>query len=632
MFPPSDQFKKASNIQSFEIFEEAQRDREEFWARQAHQLHWFKIWDRVLEWHPPYAKWFDGGQLNACYNCLDIHLSSKVRDKVALIWEGENGETKTFTYQQLYNEVNKFSHVLKALGIQKGERVAIYLPMIPEAAIAMLACARIGAVHMVVFGGFSAEALKDRILDAQPRVVVTADGAFRRGAVLQLKSIVNEVVEECSSVEKVVVVRRVDQPIEMKAGRDHWYEELMQEAPSYYPPEAMNAEDLLFLLYTSGTTGKPKGIIHTTGGYMVGAKATMRWVFDIKDSDIYWCTADIGWVTGHSYAIYGPLSNGMTQLMYEGALDWPKKDRTWQLIEKHQITTLYTAPTTIRTFMKWGEELLKGYNLSSLRLLGSVGEPINPEAWIWYYQHVGQEKCPIVDTWWQTETGSILIAPIPGLMALKPGSAVAPLPGIEVAIVNEKGEASASGILVLTSPWPSMLRGIYNNPKGYEEIYWKKWGNRYYFTGDGARRDQDGYFWLLGRIDDVINVSGHRLGSVEIESALAEHASVAESAVIGSVHLIKGQAITAFISLKEGYTPSEELVNILKQHVVKEIGAFARPEKIIFVGDLPKTRSGKIMRRLLREIAEGHPLGDTTTLVDPSMIQELKSRYEDEQS
>jgi len=625
---PSEKFKQTANIRTGDLFDKAHSDIETFWTDEAKKLCWHRQWDQVLEWNPPHAKWFCGGKINACYNCLDVHLGTVIQNKIAIIWEGEDGETLTLTYEELYREVNKFSNVLKSLGIQKGDRVVIYLPMIPEAAVAMLACARIGAIHMVVFGGFSADALKDRISDAQPKLVITADGAFRRGNTIPLKSTVDVAVEDFPSI-KNVVVKRTGQPTEMKAERDFWYHAVMQDVNLYCPAEEMDAEDILFLLYTSGTTGKPKGIIHTTGGYMVGVNATTRWVFDVKDSDIFWCTADIGWITGHSYVIYGPLSNGMTLLIYEGALDWPKRDRTWQLIEKHQVSVLYTAPTAIRTFMKWGEDLLKGYDLSSLRLLGSVGEPINPEAWSWYYQHVGRKNCPIVDTWWQTESGSIMISPLPGITPLKPGSAVKPLPGIEADIINEKGEPCDSGMLVLKAPWPSMLRGIYNNPKGYEEIYWKNWDGRYFYTGDGARRDADGYFWLLGRMDDVINVSGHRLGSVEIESALVDHPSVAEAAVVGFSHPIKGHAIAAFTTLKEGNMPSNELVQTLKQHVVKKIGAIARPEKIIFVRDLPKTRSGKIMRRLLRDIAEERVLGDTTTLLDPSVIEELKSRLEE---
>lgn len=624
----SEDFKKLANIQSCDLFEEAKLDREAFWGKQATHLHWFHPWDQILEWNPPYAQWFLGGKLNACYNCLDIHMETATRHKIALIWEGERGEKRTFTYEELYNEVNKFSHVLKSLGVQKGDRVAIYLPMIPEAFVAILACARIGAIHVVVFGGFSEDALKERILDAEAKLIITADGGFRKGGEVCLKFAASQAAKDCPCIQSLVVVKRTNQPIEMQIGKDYWYHELMESALNYYPPEEMDAEDILFILYTSGTTGKPKGIIHTTGGYMVGTKTTMQWIFDIKPTDVYWCTADIGWITGHSYLVYGPLSNGMTQLMYEGSLDWPEKDRTWQLIEKYHITTLYTAPTLIRTFMKWGEKWLQKFDLSSLRLLGSVGEPINTEAWMWYYKHVGQEKCPIVDTWWQTETGSILIAPIPGLTPLKPGSATLPLPGIEAGILKEN--ENSVGSLVLLSPWPSMLRGIYKNSKRYEETYWKKSEDCYYFTGDSASVDQDGYFWLLGRIDDVINVSGHRLGSIEIESILMTHPFVAEAAVIAISHSIKGQAIAVFVTLKEGVFPNTELMDTLKQHVVKKIGAIARPEKIIFVRELPKTRSGKIMRRLLRDIAEERVLGDTTTLIDPSILNELKKEYDEE--
>lgn len=622
----------ASDTQAQTLIEEAKQDREAFWARQAHCLHWFHPWSNVLKWNPPYARWFEGGRLNACYNCVDRHITSEIRNKTALIWEGEKGEEKTLTYLELHAAVNKLGNVLKSLGVQKGDTVAIYLPTIPEAAIAMLSCARIGAVHTVIFGGFSADALKDRILDAEAKVVITADGGFRKGKVIPLKETTDLAIKQCPSVQNVVVVKHTENIVNMEAGRDHWYDSLMQQAAADCPCEEMDAEDLLFILYTSGTTGKPKGIIHTTGGYMVGATMTTRWVFDIKPSDLYWCTADIGWITGHSYVVYGPLSNGMTQLMYEGAPDYPQRDRYWKLIEKYGVTTLYTSPTAIRTFMKWGEDLLKDSDLSSLRLLGSVGEPINPEAWNWYHANVGQGRCPIVDTWWQTETGSIMIAPIPHVTALKPGSATLPLPGVDAVILNEAGEEAGSGYLAIRSPWPSMLRGIYKDPVRYEETYWKKWNGRYYFTGDGAVKDEDGYFWLQGRIDDVMNVSGHRLGSAEIESALVDHKKVAEAAVIAVAHPIKGQAIVCFVTLKEGVAASTELEEILKQHVVKQIGAIARPEKIIFICELPKTRSGKIMRRLLRDIAEGRVLGDVTTLSDPSVMQEIKSRYNDQDS
>lgn len=614
-----------------DLCKEANQDREAFWSQQADCLHWFAKWDRVLDWNPPYAKWFVNGKLNACYNCLDRHMTTEIRNKKALIWEGERGESRSLTYEELYKEVNQLSRVLQSLGIQKGDRVAIYLPLIPEAVTSMLACARIGAIHTVVFGGFSAESLKDRILDAEAKLIITADGGFRRGKIVHLKEAVDVAIKDCPSVQHVVVVRHADHVVTMQEGRDVWYDRLMSDTSVYCPPEWMDAEDLLFILYTSGTTGKPKGIMHTTGGYMVGATSTTHLIFNNQPHDVYWCTADVGWITGHSYVVYGPLSNGMTQLIYEGAFDWPEQDRVWKLIEKYKVSILYTAPTAIRTFMKWGEQWLQSYDLSSLRLLGSVGEPINPEAWMWYYTHVGKKKCAVVDTWWQTETGSILISPIPGIHPLKPGSASLPLPGIDMAIVDEQGNTVSSGYLVITSPWPSMLRGIYKDSKRYEEVYWKKGNNRYYFSGDGAKQDEDGYFWLLGRVDDVINVAGHRIGSAEIESALVEHESVAEAAVVAIHHPIKGQAIIAFTSLKDGFYPAEFLMDSLKQYVVEKIGAIARPEKILFVRDLPKTRSGKIMRRLLRDIAEGGVLGDTTTLADPSIMEELKSQYEEDE-
>jgi acetyl-CoA synthetase len=518
---------------------------------------------------------------------------------------------------------------LKSFGIQKGDKVAIYLPMIPEAVVAMLSCARIGAVHTVVFGGFSADSLKDRIIDADAKLLITADGGFRKGKVIPLKETADSALEGCPSIQNVIVVRRTHLSVPMRSC-DHWYDQLMKEVQADCAPEVMDSEDELYILYTSGTTGKPKGIVHTTGGYMVGVTMTTRWVFDVKPSDIYWCTADVGWVTGHSYVVYGPLSNGMTQLLYEGSPDFPQRDRFWKLIEKYGVTILYTAPTAIRTFMKWGEQWPNSCDLSSLRLLGSVGEPINPEAWMWYHQHIGRGNCPVIDTWWQTETGSIMIAPLPGLTPLKPGSATHPLPGIETAIVSETGTPEDSGYLVITSPWPSMLRGIHGDPQRFRDTYWKKFGSSTYFTGDGAKRDAEGYFWLSGRVDDVINVSGHRLGTMEIESALVDYQAVAEAAVIAISHPITGQAIVAFVTLKEKIQPSPELEQQLKAHVVKKIGAIARPERIIFICDLPKTRSGKIMRRLLRDIAEGRVVGDTTTLSDPSVIADVKQRYQDE--
>ncbi|MBS3903853.1 MAG: acetate--CoA ligase [Simkania sp.] len=626
----ADRFGHNMQLQSSNAFEEAAQDREAFWAKQAKNLDWFRLWDKVLEWEPPYAKWFVGGKLNACYNCLDRHMTTSVRQKTALIWEGERGEERTFTYEELYREVNRFSNVLKGLNIQKGDKVAIYLPMVPEAVVAMLSCARIGAVHTVVFAGFSADSLKDRLIDSEAKLLITADGGYRKGNIIPLKETADVSVEEVSSLQNIIVLKHTGLPVNMHLHRDYWYDQLMKDASLECPPEEMEAEDVLYILYTSGTTGKPKGIIHTTGGYMVGVTMTTRWVFDVQPQDVYWCTADIGWVTGHSYVVYGPLSNGMTQLIYEGAPDWPERNRFWKLIEKYGVTILYTAPTAIRTFMKWGEEWIKGYDLSSLRLLGSVGEPINPEAWMWYYTHIGQEKCPVIDTWWQTETGSIMIAPIPGLTPLKPGSATMPLPGVDMRIVNDTGETSSSGYLTITAPWPSMLRGIHKDPTRYEETYWKQWAGGHYFTGDGAKVDEDGYFWLMGRVDDVINVSGHRLGTMEIESALVDHLSVAEAAVIATSHAVKGQAIVAFVTLKEKSTIHDHLENALKQHVVKKIGAIARPERILFICDLPKTRSGKIMRRLLRDIAEGRVIGDVTTLSDPSTISEIKGKYQED--
>ncbi len=630
LFVPPEQFKISANVQSLDLYEEAKQDRIAFWGRQASCISWYRKWEQILQWNPPYAKWYVGGKLNASYNCLDRHVKAGIGDKIALLWEGERGEEKSFTYEQLLLEVQKFSNVLKSLGIRKGDKVAIYLPMIPEAIVAVQSCARIGAVHTVVFGGFSSDSLKDRILDAEAKLVITADGGFRKGKIVPLKESTDLAVKECSCVENVIVVQHTHAPISM-TGKDHWYHELMQEALEECPPEVMDAEDELFILYTSGTTGKPKGILHTTGGYMVGATLTTRLVLDVKPSDVYWCTADIGWITGHSYVAYGPLSNGITMLIYEGSPDFPEQDRYWKLIEKYGVTIFYTAPTAIRTFMKWGEEWLRDHDFSSLRLLGSVGEPINPEAWLWYHRHIGQGNCPIVDTWWQTETGSIMIAPLPGITPLKPGSATRPLPGIDVALIDEKGEESSSGYLVLTSPWPSMLRGVHKDPARYEQTYWKKFGGKYYFTGDGAKQDQEGYYWLMGRVDDVINVSGHCLGTMELESVLTEYQGVVEAAIIAISHPIKGQGIVGFVTLRDGFTPGKSMEDALKQHVVKKIGAIARPEKIIFIGELPKTRSGKIMRRLLRDIAEGRIVGDTSTLSNPSVIHAIKNQYLEEE-
>jgi len=635
-FAPPAGFAQHAHVHDESIYEEAARDPEAFWAKFAGELEWSTRWTRVLDWQPPHAKWFVGGRINASVNCIDRHIRGPRRNKAALIWEGEPGDRRTLTYFDLYREVSAFANVLKSLGIRKGDRVAIYLPLVPELAIAMLACARIGAIHSVVFGGFSAESLRDRINDAKCRLLITADGGYRRGQIVALKQVADEALTETPSIENVIVVQRGTSPfpgiVHVKEGRDHWYHRLMQDAKVSCDPEPMDSEDMLYILYTSGTTGKPKGIVHTTGGYLVGTYATTKLVFDLKEEDVYWCSADIGWVTGHSYVVYGPLANGATVVMYEGAPDWPQKDRFWSLIEKYGVTVFYTAPTAIRAFMRWGTEWPQKHDLTSLRLLGSVGEPINPEAWVWYYRTIGGERCPVVDTWWQTETGAIMITPLPGTTTLKPGSATKPFPGIFAEVRNERGEKVdvGGGLLALTRPWPSMLRGIYGDPDRYARQYWNKWGPGVYVTGDGAKRDADGYFWLLGRVDDVINVAGHRIGTMEVESALVDHPSVAEAAVVGRAHDIKGQAIAAFVTLKEGArAQSADLISDLKDHVVKKIGAIARPDDILFTADLPKTRSGKIMRRLLRDIAEGKALGDTTTLADPGVVAKLKANYEE---
>ncbi len=631
-FAPSDEFRAQANVRDASVYEQAARDPEGFWANFARELEWSTPWTQVLEWNPPHAKWFVGGKINASVNCLDRHVRTARRNKAAIIWEGEPGDRRTLTYFDLHREVCQFANVLKSLGVTRGDRVAIYLPLIPELAIAMLACARIGAVHSVVFGGFSAESLRDRINDAQARLLITADGGFRRGSVVALKKVADEALADTPSIEHAVVVRRgqSDIPVTMTEGRDRWYHELMAQAPYACPPEPMDAEDMLYILYTSGTTGKPKGIVHTTGGYLVGTYATTKWVFDLKEDDVYWCTADIGWVTGHSYVVYGPLANGATVVMYEGAPDWPQKDRFWSIVARYGVTIFYTAPTAIRAFMRWGTAWPKQHDLSSLRLLGSVGEPINPEAGVWYHLHIGGERSPVVDTWWQTETGAIMITPLPGITATKPGSATQPFPGISAEVLTDKAErvAVGGGLLALTRPWPSMLRGIYGDPDRYARQYWSRWTPDLYFTGDGAKRDEDGFYWLLGRVDDVLNVAGHRIGTMEVESALVDHQQVAEAAVVGRVHDIKGQAIAAFVTMKEGVVLSEALADELKKHVAHKIGAIARPDDILFTADLPKTRSGKIMRRLLKDIAEGRALGDTTTLADPAVVDKLKLEYE----
>jgi acetyl-CoA synthetase len=633
-FDPPPAFAAAAIVRDPSVYDEAARDPESFWAGFARELEWQRPFTTVLEWDPPHARWFADGQLNACVNCVDRHTRSARRNKAAIIWEGEPGDRRTLTYFDLYRQVSTFANVLKSLGIVKGDRVAIYLPLIPELAIAMLACARIGAVHSVVFGGFSAESLRDRINDQKARLLITADGGYRRGQVVALKRVADEALQDAPSVEQVIVVQRRHSPFveELVEGRDHWYHDLMRRVSHVCEPETVDAEDMLYILYTSGTTGKPKGIVHTTGGYLVGTYATSRWVFDLKEEDVYWCTADIGWVTGHSYVVYGPLAAGATVVMYEGAPDFPHKDRFWEIIERYGVTVFYTAPTAIRAFMKWGPEWPRKRDLSSLRLLGSVGEPINPEAWVWYYLHIGQDRCPIVDTWWQTETGQIMITPLPGITPTKPGSATRPFPGITVEILNDQGNRVdvGGGLLAITRPWPAMLRGIYGDTERYVKQYWSRWRPDVYFTGDGAKRDEDGNLWLLGRVDDVLNVAGHRIGTMELESALVDHPSVAEAAVVGRTHDLKGQAVAAFVTLREGSSGSPDLIEELRAHVGKKIGAIAKPDDIIFAADLPKTRSGKIMRRLLRDIAEGKTLGDTTTLADPNVIAKLKEQYQEE--
>ncbi len=645
-FPPSAEFVDAALVSSPEIYAEAAENPEEFWADQAKELEWIKPWSKVLQWDPPHAKWFIDGKLNVSVNCVDRHANGDRKHAPAIIWEGEPGDSRTLTYATLHAEVNKFASVLRSLGVSRGDRVAIYLPMIPEAAISMLACSRIGAIHSVVFGGFSPESLRDRINDSECKVLVTADGGFRRGGIVPLKQNSDVALEETPSIEKVVVVKRdhVAGPnsagskieCEMKPGRDAWYHELMETAAAQCEPEAMDAEDVLFILYTSGTTGKPKGIVHTTGGYLTGATTTSKLVFDLKDDDVFWCTADVGWVTGHTYLVYGPLSNGASCVMYEGAPDSPDKDRFWEICELHKVTILYTAPTAIRAFMKWGAEYPAKHDLSKLRLLGSVGEPINPEAWMWYREHIGGNRCPIVDTWWQTETGAIVISPLPGVTSTKPGSATTALPGYTAELLSDDASVIAvgGGLLALTKPWPSMLRTIWGDDARYVDTYFTRWPGRpdLYFPGDGAKRDTDGFFWILGRVDDVLNVAGHRIGTMEVESALVEHPAVAEAAVVGRSHELKGQAIAAFVTLRDNYKQTPELREELRAFVSKKIGALAKPDDILFSADLPKTRSGKIMRRLLRDIAEGRILGDTTTLADPAVVASLKDQYESQES
>jgi len=634
-FECPDHFRQQAHIKTLSDYErlysESVEQPERFWGRIAEDLHWFQKWDKVLEWNHPWAKWFVGGQINLSYNCLDRHVQTWRKNKAALIWESEPGEVRVLTYQQLHREVQKFANVLKSLGVRKGDRVAIYMGMTPELPVALLACARIGAPHTVVFGGFSSSALVDRIHDSQAVAVITQDGTYRRGAEVKLFPAVEEALKSCPSVKHVIVYKRSGSPINMQAGRDHWWHEVMAEASDHCPAEPLDAEHPLYILYTSGTTGKPKGVVHTTGGYSVGTYLTMKWIFDIKDEDTFWCTADIGWVTGHSYIVYGPLQNGATSLMYEGAPNFPQPDRFWSIIDRHKVNIFYTAPTAIRTFIKWGDEWPKKHKLDSLRLLGTVGEPINPEAWMWYRETIGGNRCPITDTWWQTETGHIMLAPIPGAIATKPGSATRPFPGVVPEIVDMQGNPvpdGSGGFLILKQPWPGMLRTIYGDPDRYVRQYWSQIPGAY-FTGDGARKDKDGYFWIMGRVDDVINVSGHRLSTMEVESALVSHDAVAEAAVVGRPDEIKGQAISAFVTLEQGTAPSPELKEELKKWVAKEIGSLAKPDDIRFTDMLPKTRSGKIMRRLLRELASGGDVkGDTTTLEDFSVIAKLKESEE----
>ncbi len=634
IFDPPPEFASRANVRDASVYEEAE-DYEAFWARWAEQLDWIQPWTDVLDWKPPHAQWFIGGKLNACFNCVDRHLEGSRRHKAAILWEGEPGDRRSFTYFELHEEVSRFANVLKSLGVGRGDRVAIYLPMIPEAAFAMLACARIGAPHSVVFGGFSPDSLADRINDAEAKVLITGDGGYRRGGVVALKDNADRAVERCPTIDHVVVVARDGEPglveVTMKEGRDHWYHDLAPDASTECEVEAMDAEDTLYILYTSGTTGKPKGVVHTTGGYMTQVYATTQVVFDLKEDDVYWCTADVGWVTGHSYIVYGPLANGATVLMYEGAPDFPDQGRFWKICDEYGVSVFYTAPTAIRAFMRWGRDWPDRHDLTSLRLLGTVGEPINPEAWIWYHEVIGGERCPIIDTWWQTETGGIMITPLPGITATRPGSACRAFPGIEVTLLDDAGEEVSAGYLAIPRPWPSMLRTIWRDEDRYRKTYWSKWPG-VYFAGDGAKVDEDGYLWVLGRVDDVLNVAGHRIGTMEVESALVDHDAVAEAAVVGRHDEIKGQAIASFVTVKDGVAPTKELGAELQAHVADRIGPIARPADVIFAADLPKTRSGKIMRRLLKDIAEGHAIGDTTTLADPAVVERLRMQYEEDES
>ena len=628
-FPPPDEFKAEALVTDRSLHEQAERDLEGFWAEQAERLHWMKPWERVLDWDLPFAKWFVGGQLNVSDNCLDRHVEAGGGDKVAYHWEGEPGDARTITYEELRDDVARFANALKSTGVQRGDRVNIYMGMVPELPVAMLACARLGAAHSVVFGGFSADALRDRINDAEAKVLITQDEGWRAGRVVPLKQNADDAVVDTPSIERVVVLRRTGGEVPWTEGRDVWWHDLVEGQSTDCPPEAMDAEDLLYLLYTSGTTARPKGIMHTTGGYLTGVATTHRLVFDHHpDTDVYWCAADIGWVTGHSYIVYGPLANHATSILYEGAPNFPEKDRWWEIIEKYKVTILYTAPTAIRTFMKWGTDWPEKHDLSSLRLLGSVGEPINPEAWVWYQTTIGGGRCPVVDTWWQTETGMIMITPLPGAIATKPGSATFPFPGVDADIVDNDGSSvgiPGGGYLVLRKPWPAMLRGIYGDPERYKQTYWSRFEGRY-FAGDGAKRDDDGYFWLLGRVDDVMNISGHRISTTEVESALVDHNDVAEAAVIGKVDETTGQQIVAFVTLKGNVEAADDTTEVLREHVARKIGKLARPTTIIFTPDLPKTRSGKIMRRLLKDVAEERELGDVTTLADPAIVEEIRDK------
>ena len=626
-FPPPKAFAAQANVKDPSIYDRAEKDFEGFWAEQARTLTWRKPFGKVLDWDVPYAKWFAGGELNISENCLDRHVKAGNGTKVAYYWEGEPGDARVLTYQDLLDLVSRAANALKELGVRKGDRVAIYMPMIPELPAAMLACARIGAPFTVVFGGFSAEALAGRINDAEAKVLVTADGGYRKGTVVPLKKNADDAVAQTKTIEKVLVVRRTKQDVPWTPGRDLWWHEVVDRQKPECPAESLESEHMLYLLYTSGTTARPKGIVHTTAGYLTGVAATHKMIFDVKDDDVYWCAADIGWVTGHSYIVFGPLANGTTGVMYEGTPDFPDKDRWWSIIEKYKVSILYCAPTAIRTFMKWGAELPQKHDMRSLRLLGSVGEPINPEAWLWYHEVIGGSRCPIVDTWWMTETGMILITPLPGITTCKPGSATFPFPGVKADVVDEEGKSvplGGAGYLVISRPWPAMLRGIYKDDKRYRETYWSRYPGRY-FAGDGARRDKDAYFWLMGRVDDVMKISGHRISTTEVESALVSHPKVAESAVIGREDPVTGQAIFAFVTLRSGNQGSEELSKELREHVVKAIGSIARPKTVMFAPELPKTRSGKIMRRLLRDIANGQPLGDTTTLADATVVDAIRT-------